>query len=216
MDVQFDASTSRVTYAVPAEADARFFGTFNVKTDTSDDFKPVSFSASIKQASLTNDFSFKKPMLEKHLEYLRRLHLQPESTEQLAFQIVDHSFVVDLESFVFNDTVGIERLVGSIGEHVTVSYGEQLRKRIGIINDPQEIMEDLEFENFSLQHLQTSFRHLMSKLKFNLPDKLYLPVTHFVMSNYVANQIKVTETNVVISYDPRSLGLMSKKVQQRL
>lgn len=77
-------------------------------------------------------------------------------------------------------------------------------------------MEDLEFENFSLQHLQTSFRHLMSKLKFSLPDKLYLPVTYFVISNYVANQIQITANNIVISYDPRSLGLMSKKVQHRL
>lgn len=31
-----------------------------------------------------------KPMLEKHLEYLRQLHLEVKEKHQLAFQIIDH------------------------------------------------------------------------------------------------------------------------------
>jgi len=56
-----------------------------------------------------------------------------------------------------------------------------------MINDPHDIMEDLEFENFSIKHLENSFKNLMDKLQFTLPDRLYIPVTYFVISNYIAN-----------------------------
>ena len=91
-------------------------------------------------------------------------------------------------------------------------FQEQITRRVELINDPKEIIEDLEFENFSLQHLQISFNHLMHKLQFKLPDSLYIPVTYFVISNYMADKITINQKNIVFSFDPRSLGLMSKQV----
>jgi len=64
-----------------------------------------------------------------------------------------------------------------------------IKQRIDMVNDPKEIVEDLEFENFSVGHLEKSFKHLMSKLQFTLPDRLYIPVTYFVISNFAANKI---------------------------
>jgi hypothetical protein len=52
----------------------------------------------------------------------------------------------------------------------------------------------------------------MTKLKFKLSDKLKVPIAYFVISNYAANKIEVTDSNIVFSFDPRSLGLMSKSV----
>ena len=46
-----------------------------------------------------------------------------------------------------------------------------------MINDPKELVDDLEFENFSVSHLEASFKKLMKKVDFRLPDKLYVPVT---------------------------------------
>jgi len=56
----------------------------------------------------------------------------------------------------------------------------------------------------------------MSKLQFNLPDRLIIPITYFVVSNFMANKIQITNNHVIIEFDPRSLGLMSHRVQQYL
>jgi hypothetical protein len=86
---------------------------------------------------------------------------------------------------------------------------QAVRQRVDLINDPKEIIEDLELENFSIGHLEKSFKTLMSRLQFTLPDRLSAPITYFVISNFAANKIEVTDKNLVIQFDPRSLGLMS-------
>lgn len=91
-----------------------------------------------------------------------------------------------------------------------------MKRRIELINDPKDIVEDLELENFSVAHLETHFKKLLAKLNFKLPDRLYVPITYFVISNFVANKIKVNEKSIHFEFDPRSLGLMSPKVLQYL
>ena len=85
-----------------------------------------------------------------------------------------------------------------------------------MINDPKEVVEDLELENLSFGHLEKSFKSLMSKLQFTLPDRLYIPISNFVISNYIASEITVREQDVLILFDPRSSGLMSQRVQSYL
>ena len=48
---------------------------------------------------MVSDLQFYKPMLKKHLEYLQKLNLPIEKTEQLAFQIIEHEIELDSERF---------------------------------------------------------------------------------------------------------------------
>lgn len=82
-----------------------------------------------------------------------------------------------------------------------------------MINDPKEIIEDLDLENFNFYHLEESFKRLMSRLNINLPQRLYIPFTFGVVTNYIANKITLNDKNIIIDFDPRHLGLMSPKIQ---
>ena len=57
-------------------------------------------------------------------------------------------------------------------------------------------MQDLDFENFSIWHLEESFKLLMDKLQFKLADKLIVPVTYFVISNFVASSIEILDDTI--------------------
>lgn len=117
------------------------------------------------------------------------------------FQIVSHKVEITTNQFETEINEAINRA---------------LQTKIDMINDPKELVDDLEFENFSISHLEASFKKLMKKVDFKLPAKLYVPVTNFVISNYMANTIKVTQTGLTYEYDPRSLGLLSEKVKHFL
>ena len=77
-------------------------------------------------------------------------------------------------------------------------------------------MQDLDFENFSIWHLEESFKLLMDKLQFKLADKLIIPTTYFVISNFVASSIEILDDTIKIEFDPRRLGLMSDHVRNLL
>ena len=85
-------------------------------------------------------------------------------------------------------------------------------RRKAIINDPQEVLDSLDFENFSLENIEVAFKHLMDKLEFQLPNKLIIPSMYFFISNHLASVIKVQEKNIVYEFDPRGFGLLSDKV----
>ena len=93
---------------------------------------------------------------------------------------------------------------------------KKLQERVDLVNDPQDIMQDLDFENFSIWHLDESLKVLMDRLQFKLPDKLIVPVTYFVISNFVASSIDILDDTIKFEYDPRSLGLMSEHVRSLL
>lgn len=84
------------------------------------------------------------------------------------------------------------------------------------MNDPTDVIEDLELENFNFYHLEKSFKNLIRKLNINLPQRLYVPFTASLVINYLADKITMTENNFIIDFDPRSLGLMSPRVQSML
>lgn len=77
-------------------------------------------------------------------------------------------------------------------------------------------MEEFDFENFSIWHLEESFKVLMDKLQFKLADKLIIPLTYFVISNFMASSIEILDDTIRIEFDPRSLGLMSEHVKSLL
>ena len=136
-------------------------------------------------------------MHAKHLEYLRKLRLPIVTTEQLVFQIVSYKVEIETQSYE---------------NEINLALNRALQTRIDMLNDPKDIVDDLEFENFSINHLEASFKKLMKKVDFRLPKKLYVPLTNLVVSNFMANSITVTNNGLTYQFDTRSLGLLSEKV----
>jgi hypothetical protein len=158
--------------------------------DTTDHFashpekrvEDVVFRVNIKRGHITMDMGFYKRMLDKHIEYLHRLNLPTDNMKQLAFQIVSYELLLDGESITL-EAVDDSNTEQHLSHHLKTyvrgflqqRVNEVIKKRVDMVNDPREIVEDLEFENFSVSHLEKSFKHLMSKLQFTLPDRLYIP-----------------------------------------
>ena len=57
---------------------------------------------------------------------------------------------------------------------------------------------------------------MMKKMEFQLPDKLIIPTTYFVIANHLASKITVEEHNLIFEFDPRGFGILSPKVQKLL
>lgn len=91
-----------------------------------------------------------------------------------------------------------------------------MQKRIDIINDPKEVVESLQFENFHIDNLDLQIKRTMDKLEFKLPDKLVVPITLMYIGNAIASRIQVLEKNIVIELDPREMVFMSEKLQKML
>lgn len=222
MKVDFDKTKNQMSVVIPEGVGAKFQGSADVyeKSDTQEENKVdvLTFSGDLKSASFTNDLGFMKPMLEKHIEYLRKMFLPIESRDQLAFQIVDHSILLDLNTIAFkSDKIKLDEAnTNNLKDFIQKKVQEVGKSRIDLVNDPKEIIEDLELENFSVNHLEASFHQLMEKLQFKLPKRLITPTAFFLASNYLANKITVNDKNLVFSFDPKALGLMSKKNQHLL
>lgn len=74
----------------------------------------------------------------------------------------------------------------------------------------------MDIENFSLDGLEKALQDMMKKLEFQLPEKLILPTTGFVLANHLASKITVQNQNIIFELDPRGFGLLSPKVQSIL
>ena len=74
------------------------------------------------------------------------------------------------------------------------------------------MIDSLDFENFSLETVEQSFKDMMKKMEFQLPEKLIIPTTYFVIANHLASKITVEEHNLIFEFDPRGFGLLSPKV----
>jgi hypothetical protein len=109
-----------------------------------------------------------------------------------------------------------EALKKSVFNHIDQMVKGSIKKRVDMINDPEEILESLYLENFNLEELDTQIKKTMAKLEFQLPDKLVVPMALFYFSNAIASKIQVHENNIVIEFDPRNWGFMSDKVQKML
>jgi len=103
-----------------------------------------------------------------------------------------------------------------ISQYIKEGFEAEMKKRIDIINDPKDLIEDFELENFSILNLESDFKKLLGKLQFTMPQRLYVPVTNFVMANLAASNIQITDKNLVFEFDPRKLGFISNRVSEFL
>ena len=121
---------------------------------------------------------FYKPMGEKHIKYLKKMKLPTTNTQQLVFQIISHAIKFeDIEITVHvakNDTnpsAAIEKdstvkdLQKVVKNLVNMGAKQQIKKRFDLINDPKEVIESLDFENFSVDGIENSFKDMLGKLE---------------------------------------------------
>lgn len=80
---------------------------------------------------------------------------------------MDYSIELSRQAATHNSSQQLDS--AAIVEHVENSLRAEIDRRVALINDPKEIIEDLELENFSFSHLEESFKGLLSRLNINLP-----------------------------------------------
>ena len=62
-----------------------------------------------------------------------------------------------------------QEIRGEIKKWIKESIHETFQNRVDLINDPKEVIDSLEFEEFSKDAVEASFSAMQKKLGFSLP-----------------------------------------------
>lgn len=109
------------------------------------------------------------------------MKLNSEGLTQLSFHIKEYVLAIDISDIEYSvthptDTALAARITqnlkydsqlrSNLNQRISQGFISTADRRIGIINDPQEVMDSLDFENFSFENMEVAFRHMMDKLEF--------------------------------------------------
>ena len=176
----------------------------------------------VTAASTTYDLQFYREMPENQIEYLRQLKLTPQDTKVLAPQIAGTTVEIgkssltieggDFSASLSRDTAAMSQLVN----HLEKGIKTVIDTRVATMNEPQELVQDMQTDYMSIDAIEQLVEALMVKLGFRLPNRLIAPVTFFAACNYFAKEINVNKDDFTMLFDPRNNGLINKKVQKLL
>mmetsp|Transcript_42032 Transcript_42032/g.64394 ORF Transcript_42032/g.64394 Transcript_42032/m.64394 type:complete len:155 (+) Transcript_42032:507-971(+) len=142
--------------------------------------------------------------------------------KQLSPHVADYSFELDPEmTLSANDTLvphfTYEKpLVKKATDGIIAGAKQAIDRRVTVLNNPNDILDNIEWGVLGLDRLDTKIQELLTKLDISLPDKLTLPATIFLISNSLASKIMVKQNHIVAEFDPRIFGMISIQSQSML
>ena len=109
--------------------------------------------------------AFYKEIGAKHKEYLQKMNLEFQNKRQLMFQIDSYNIELGdkfqlqlLSDNASHDLAKNFKHDDNLKKHVLNELQDGIqkicKKRVDVINDPQEIIDSLDFENFSLETVE--------------------------------------------------------------
>jgi len=84
------------------------------------------------------------------------------------------------------------------------------------VNDPNQIIDQLDLNQLSLEAVENQIKSSMEKLNFQLPPKLILPIALFYVSNTIATKFQIHKEFLEVEYNPSGIGIVSPKVLELL
>ena len=88
LDLNFNTDKNQLIFKVPAAAKAELRGRAELESPSG--LRTVEVTAVLGDCFTMHDFNFKKQIPNRHVEYLRKLHLSTDKNEQIVFQILEH------------------------------------------------------------------------------------------------------------------------------